>query len=125
MSEYEPKHRSEVEPYVPQGAAAADLFLSSLEYDDLSKTYRELVGQFEQESRSGGKQVELQMAEVAIAYPALYQLIADMSGASQEPGRHNARAQEFAKGVEAGAVTLISILKFYIDVEKLERSLEA
>lgn len=124
MTEYTPKHRSEVEPDEPQGAAAADLFLGSLEYDDLSKTYRELVGQFEQESRSGGKLVELQMAEVAIAYPAVYQLIADMSGASQEPGRHNAETLAFAEGVRAGSVTLISILKYYIDVEKLERSLE-
>lgn len=124
MSEYAPKHRSDVEPSQPHGAAAADLFLSSLDYEDLSKTYQELVGQFEQESRSGGSRVSLQMAEVALAYPGLYQLIADMSGISEETGRHNVRALAYAEGVEAGAVTLMSILKYYVDIEKLERTLE-
>jgi hypothetical protein len=124
MSEYTPKHRLDTEAKSPEGAAAANLFLSSLEYENMSDTYRQLVGQFEQESRGGGKPVELQMAAIALAYPALYQLISDMSGISQETGRHDARAQAFADGVEAGAVTLITILKFYIDVEKLERSIQ-
>lgn len=125
MAEYAPRHRAEIEPREPQGAAAADVFLGSLEYEQLTSVYHQLVGQFDQErSRTGGNRVSLQMAEVALAYPGLYQLIVEMSGVSRESGRHNAETLAFAEGIEAGAVTLMSILKYYADIEKLERSLE-
>lgn len=126
MSEHIPGQPSSGEPTEPQSSAALDAHLRGLDYQQLRQTYYRLREQFEQEgSRDVRPATALQLAEIAITYPGLHEMILAMSYNPVNDRFIDPRGMDFADGILAGAVTVLSMIKSTIEVQELNRSFDA